>query len=146
MRDPSAIQTPSNTETQRKFEQLRNTLRDDVGGVDTVIRSLAQLRPKKRGVPRDWRTGVNYFKRHRHRMKYAELQERNLPIGSGVIEGTCKSLVSDRLKRAGMRWHKRGGQAVLNLRAWTQSDRFDNAWRILSDTYTTQVAELAAAA
>lgn len=134
------------TKTQRKFEQLRTILRDDASGVDTVIRSLVQLRPKRRGDPRDWRTGVNYFKRHRHRMKYAELQQQSLPIGSGVIEGTCKSLVSDRLKRAGMRWQKHGGQAVLNLRAWTQSGRFDNAWNILSDNYTAQVTELAQAA
>jgi hypothetical protein len=136
----------SSVATQLKYEQLRNALQDDPSGVDKVLRSLVQLRPKRRGDHRDYLTGVNYFKRHRGRMNYAELQALNLPIGSGVIEGTCKSLASDRLKRAGMRWRHHGGQAVLNLRAWTQSDRFDNAWQVLSATYATQVAELQVAA
>jgi len=124
---------------ERKFEQLCGILHDRPQGVETVIRSLAQLRPARRGDHRDWRTGVNYLKRHRHKMDYAGLRQLNLPFGSGVIEATCKSLVSDRLKRAGMRWDKRGGQAILNLRAWTQSDRFDRAWQLLSDTYTAEI-------
>jgi hypothetical protein len=41
---------------------------------------------------------------HRHRMHYAALRARNFPIGSGVVEAACKTLVSQRLKRSGMRW------------------------------------------
>jgi hypothetical protein len=132
--------------TQAKFEQLRHVLRDRASGVDVVIRELKKLRPPRRGDHRDYRTGVNYFTRHRERMRYAQLKADNLPIGSGVIEGTCKSLASDRLKRAGMRWKERGGQAVLNLRAWTQSDRFDTAWRLLAANYHAEVTEIRAAA
>ena len=33
----------------------------------------------------------------------------------------CKTLVTERLKRSGMRWSVRGGQAILTLRAWLQS-------------------------
>ena len=133
-------------ETQRKFEQLRKTLKEKPNGVDLVIRALKRLRHKPTGDARDWRTGVSYFERHRQRMNYADLEAMGLPIGSGVIEGTCRSLASDRLKRAGMRWDEAGGQAVLNLRAWNQSDRFDAAWRILHDGYTKNVAEIPLAA
>lgn len=136
----------SSVTTQRKYHQLREVLRDEASGVNKVTRSLVQLRPKASGTARDYRTGVNYFKRHQARMSYAELQSRNLPIGSGVIEGTCKSLASDRLKRAGMRWCSAGGQAILNLRAWTQSERFDNAWSLLRATYAAQVIDFPAAA
>ena len=132
--------------TQRRFERLRKILLEKPGGVDTVIRSLSRLCPERQGNARDWRTGVNYFKRHRHRMNYAELEAMNLPIGSGVIEGTCRSLVSDRLKRSGMRWDPDGGQAILNLRAWSQSERFDSAWGILQEKYSANVAEFASAA
>jgi len=72
-------------------------------------------------------------------MLYASLYRKHLPIGSGVIEGTCKSLASDRLKRAGMRWDEAGGQAVLNLRAWSQSDRFDAAWLLLQENYCADI-------
>jgi hypothetical protein len=35
---------------------------------------------------------------YRHRMRYVDLQARNVPIGSGVVEAACKTLVSQRLK------------------------------------------------
>jgi len=121
--------------TRAKFEQLRRTLRDEVSGVDSVIRALKKLKPRARGDHRDYRTGIAYFERHRKRMRYATLCRKHLPIGSGVIEGTCKSLASDRLKRAGMRWDPPGGQAILNLRAWSQSGRFETAWLLLQENY-----------
>ena len=136
---------PTSIKTQLKFKKLRTTLKDGRNGVATVIRSLAQLLRKRTGTRRDY-IGISYFKRHKHRMKYDDLAKRNLPIGSGVIEGTCKSLAADRLKRAGMRWAMHGGQAVLNLRAWSQSARFDNAWRLLRDNYEREVADFATAA
>jgi hypothetical protein len=136
----------SSLAAQAKFAKLRGLLRDAPDGVDKVIRALKRMRPKRHGDQRDYRTGVNYFTRHRDRMRYAQLQADNLPIGSGVIEGTCKSLASDRLKRAGMRWDTRGGQAILNLRAWTQSDRFDAAWGLLSANYSGEVPTISVAA
>jgi hypothetical protein len=129
--------------TRAKFERLRKTLRHHPSGADKVMAALKSLRPRRRGDPRDYRTGVTYFHKHRERMNYAALQAANLPIGSGVIEGTCKSLASDRLKRAGMRWDRRGGQAILNLRSWAQSDRFDAAWRLLQAHYSVQITAAA---
>jgi hypothetical protein len=125
--------------TRAKFERLRTKLRHHASGAAAVITALRKLRRPRRGDQRDYRTGVRYFRRHRDRMAYAALEAQHLPIGSGVIEGTCKSLASDRLKRAGMRWDRRGGQAILNLRSWTQSDRFDAAWRLLQRHYTAQI-------
>ena len=73
-------------------------------------------------------------------MGYAEAKAQGLPIGSGVVEATCKTLVTERLKRSGMRWSVRGGQAILTLRAWLQSNRFDSGWAVLSDTYRSEVS------
>ena len=93
-----------------QYEKLRHLLRHDLGGVEKVIRSL-------------------------NHMGYAEAKARHLPIGSGVVEATCKTLVTQRLKRSGMRWRHAGGQAILTLRALIQSKRFDSAWELLSGTY-----------
>ncbi len=95
---------------------------------------------QERKRPQSWKdakyqSSSNYFKRHRHRMDYARFQKQRLPIGSGVIEGTCKSLASDRLKRAGMRWDIPGGQAILTLRAAVHSERFDKMWTLLAECY-----------
>ena len=72
-------------------------------------------------------------------MRYADTQAGHLPIGSGVVEATCKTLVTQRLKRSGMRWRHPGGQAILTLRALVQSLRFDQAWALLSETYRQEV-------
>ena len=68
-------------------------------------------------------------------MAYAILREMNLPIGSGPVEAACKTLVTQRLKRSGMRWRHSGGQAVLTFRALAQSNQFDRAWALLARDY-----------
>ena len=121
-----------------QFHKLRHVLLDDCDGVEKVIRALDYQRKK---FPRRTRIGevLRYFRRNRHRMRYAETQARHLPIGSGVVEAACKTLVTQRLKRSGMRWRHAGGQAILTLRALVQSSRFDQAWALLSDTYRQEV-------
>jgi hypothetical protein len=78
---------------------------------------------------------VAYFREHRHRMRYHDLRAQLLPIGSGVVEAACKTLVSQRLKRSGMRWRVPGGQAILTFRALCQSERFERAWPLLVERY-----------
>lgn len=121
-----------------QFDKLRHVLRNDADGVNKIIRALIYLRSKH---PRQKRIGevLGYFRRHRRRMDYAPAAERNLPIGSGVVEATCKTLATQRLKRSGMRWRHTGGQAILTLRGLVQSNRFEQAWDLLSETYRTEV-------
>ena len=121
-----------------QFEKLRHVLRDDPNGVEKVIRALSYQRTRH---PRRKRIGevLRYFRHNRHRMRYADAKARHLPIGSGVVEAACKSLVSQRLKCSGMRWRHDGGQAILTLRALVQSERFDSAWTLLSQTYRQEV-------
>jgi hypothetical protein len=73
-------------------------------------------------------------------MPYAHLRAQNLPIGSGVVEAACKTLVSQRLKRSGMRWRTAGGQAILTFRALCQSERFERAWPLLVRRYQRDVS------
>ncbi|MGH8590311.1 MAG: hypothetical protein ACREXX_13590, partial [Gammaproteobacteria bacterium] len=84
-------------------------------------------------------TELAYFRRYRHRMRYAKAQAQNLPIGSGVVEAACKTLATERMKRSGMRWRHAGGQAILTLRALHQSARFERGWKMLSTTYKRSV-------
>ncbi len=76
-------------------------------------------------------------------MRYAEWKRAGLMIGSGVVEAACKTLVAQRLKLSGMRWSGRGAQAILTMRGWDQSDRFDEAWALLAATYQREVHVLA---
>jgi hypothetical protein len=65
--------------------------------------------------------------------------KHGIPIGSGVVEAACKTLVAQRMKCSGMRWGENGGQAILTVRGWSQSERFDHAWALLAATYRMQV-------
>ena len=129
----------NNATGRAQFHKLRHVLRDDADGVEKVIRALDYQRKK---FPRRTRIGevLRYFRHNRHRMRYAHTQTRHLPIGSGIVEAACKTLVTQRLKRSGMRWRHAGGQAILTLRALMQSSRFDQAWASLSNTYRQDVA------
>ena len=128
-------------ETRYRFEELRDALRDDHDGVERVIRAIDYLR--KKHPRRDaLRQCAAYFRKHRHRMQYASLVEPGLPIGSGVVEAACKTLVAQRLKLSGMRWG-RGAQAILTARGWDQSDRFDEAWAILAAEHHVEIHVLA---
>ena len=122
-----------------QFEKYRHRLRHEAGGVGRVIRALRHLRSQHPGNERIAQA-LGYFRNNQHRMGYAEAKARHLPIGSGVVEATCKTLVTERLKRSGMRWSVRGGQAILTLRAWLQSNRFEAGWAVLSDTYRSEVS------
>jgi hypothetical protein len=132
----------STRETQYRFESLRETLRDDEHGVDTIVRALKHLSTKH---PRNdaIRQALGYFRKHRKRMRYADLKARGFMIGSGIVEATCKTLVAQRIKQSGMRWSAGGAQAILTPRGWDQSERFDEAWALVAAAFHTEVTVLA---
>jgi hypothetical protein len=125
-------------QAKAQFAKLRQRLRDESNGVDVVVRSLRYLHhrhPRRKILARE----LAYFRNNRHRMRYADVKAQHLPIGSGVVEAACKTLVTQRLKLSGMRWRPLGGQAILTFRGWLQSDRFDRAWSKLAATYVKTV-------
>jgi hypothetical protein len=124
---------------QERFATLSDVLRDAPQGVDSVIEALGRLRrryPRRQAIHKT----IAYFREHRHRMRYRDLRAQLLPIGAGGVEAACKTLVSQRLKRSGMRWRVPGGQAILTFRALCQSERFERAWPLLAETYKQAVS------
>lgn len=128
----------TSTAAATQFAKYRHVLRHDHDGVEKGIRTLAYQRKK---YPRREKllTELSYFRRHRHRMRYAQLAEQKLPIGSGVVEAACKTLATQRMKGSGRRWRHQGGQAILTWRALLQSDRFAPAWDLVAQTYKKSV-------
>jgi hypothetical protein len=127
-----------NPKAKAQWEKYRHILRHETNGIQKVIRTLSHLK-KKHPKSKKIATELNYFRKNRKRMNYASLKERNLPIGTGIVEAACKTLVTARMKRSGMRWRHIGGQAILTFRSLVQSDRFEHAWELLKVGYKKKV-------
>jgi hypothetical protein len=119
-------------EAKRWYKKNRRILKKQDGGVEQTIRSIryyrASLNIRSASRLEEIRKALRYFTRNRKRMNYAQYRRQGLPIGSGVVEASCKTLIGHRLKRAGMRWSIDGGQSILNLRSVLLSKRWDFFW------------------
>ncbi|MEO8973681.1 MAG: ISKra4 family transposase [Ktedonobacteraceae bacterium] len=69
-----------------------------------------------------------YFLSHAERMRYPLFRAKGMHIGSGVAEAACKTVVSTRAKRSGMRWTPEGLDAVLALRTAVLNQSYDSFW------------------
>jgi hypothetical protein len=105
-------------------------LKHDPDARDVLIGEAARLSRRhalSQKVRDDVLSAWTYFTNHRHQMDYPGFLAAGLPIGSGVTEAACKTLVKQRLCASGMRWKNTGAKIVLSLRAlahttgrWTQ--------------------------
>ena len=115
-----------------EFERLKTLLKEADDGAEQVIRVLKYQRGRARGNKQARLDAeLTYFRNQRPRMHYAEYLRKKLPSASGVMEASCKTLVTQRLKRSGMAWTRPGGQAILTLRSLIQSERWRPAWELL---------------
>lgn len=107
-------------------------LKHDSGAAEALIGEMQKLSKKTsltKTVKDNLEAALTVFVNHRHRMDYATQIKNQLPIGSGVTEAACKTLVKQRLCGSGMRWKNKGAQVILSLRALVQSKgRWQQFW------------------
>ncbi len=136
---------PGKTNSSKRTQWLEERcqqLKHDSGAVEVLIREMENLQTKTRlnkTVKENLDKALTYFINHRHRMDYAAHIKNKLPMGSGVTEAACKTLVKQRLCGSGMRWKDKGAKVILSLRALIQSKgRWDQFWNKI-DQYGSQV-------
>lgn len=112
------------------YERYADKLLVEDDGAARVLRSMDYY--AQRGLSSGSRKALaqqrTFFVNNGSRMRYAEFRRRGLPIGSGPVEAACKTLIKTRLCRSGMRWSHQGGQAILALRTYVKSNRWDAFW------------------
>lgn len=129
-------------ESAALFKKMRHILK--TRGADPVIRHFSRL-PVKTRRKALLRRLLRYFETHRDRMQYQTYAEKGWPIGSGAIEGACKSLIKQRTDLSGQRWSPNGALNILWARALITDGLFDAYWQTPRDREST-VRETDAAA
>ncbi|NKC15298.1 MAG: ISKra4 family transposase [Gammaproteobacteria bacterium] len=94
-------------------------LEHDSNGAQKVLTELKRVGRKHltKETKDKVKDAIRYFTHQRPMMDYAGYREKQFPIGSGVTEAACKTLIKQRLCRSGMRWKEKGLKTVLSLRA-----------------------------
>lgn len=133
--------------TSQEVETWRRKLRDQP---DAAIEALAELASRRAALA--WPAGdpvaepldkeVTYFNNNHSRMDFPKATAMNLPIGSGMQEAACKTLVVERLKQSGMSWRQDGGQAILTFRGLLQSGRYEHAWDAIAANANVEITVL----
>jgi hypothetical protein len=78
------------------------------------------------------KAAISYLENNIPRMNYASYRKSRLPIGSGVTEAACKTLVKIRMCGSGMKWAASGSDCVLTLRALALTEnRWEEFWKNL---------------
>jgi hypothetical protein len=98
-------------------------------GAAPVLTALATLKPNNAKATEEVRKAIGYFTDNAARMDYPRFVALQLPIGSGAVESSCRTVIQERAKGAGMRWTEQGAQAVASLRALQKSGRWQEFWK-----------------
>ncbi len=75
-------------------------------------------------------TCAKYLTNKAAHLDYPTALTAGWPVASGVIEGTCRYLVADRMDITGARWSVTGAEAVLKLRAVRANDDSGEYWKL----------------
>ena len=92
-----------------------------IDGIVTAARKLPVAGVKKDELD----TAVGYFENNAPRMRYHWFRQCGLFVGSGVVEASCKSVIGQRLKQAGMHWTVSGADAIIALRCQEASSTWE---------------------
>jgi hypothetical protein len=133
---------------QWQLQVWRQSLADDDTAIDTIARYLRFHRNDAETSERLKKLNehITYIENNNDRMRYQTLRAQGMPIGSGITESACKTVVNMRAKGAGQRWSVPGLRGTLHLRALNASDRFDDFWAHFSKSHIANVNNCAHAA
>ena len=111
----------SATQRTRWLNRTRGLLKR--ARVDEVITALRELCRGR--TARKIRTHLNYFLKNRHRFAYTTMVGLGLPRGSGAVESAIRRVINLRIKGASIYWLPESVDAILLLRSFYKSGRWN---------------------
>ena len=87
------------SERARWIRERCHALKHRQGAASRILKQMRAI--DTRGLSAERRdkldAAITYFANHKHQMHYSRYRKQSLPIGSGVTEAACKTLIKQRL-------------------------------------------------
>ena len=99
------------------------------GEVGNVLQRLRKIKKGSAEAMEKLEDLIEYFDKHRERMRYAAYRKAGMLIGSGAIESVHNWVIQARCRLPGMRWSVDGANAMLRLRCAWASGRWDDIFK-----------------
>ncbi len=131
--DAAKAAFPRNKAQREKWlEEHCHDLKHKQGSGTRILKEMQVLAAEQRltePIREKLDSAITYFRNHKHQMHYARYRRNDFPIGSGVTEAACRTLVKQRLCESGMQWVEKGASVVLSLRALVlTNERWQQFW------------------
>jgi len=128
---------PNQSAEQKEWlNQSCHQLKHEVGTAQRLHTQMLELAKQKglgKTLSENLQAAITYYHNHQHQMHYSQFRQQHYPIGSGVTEAACKTLIKQRLCCSGMRWKEKGASIILSLRALIlTSTRWEQFWNRLN--------------
>jgi hypothetical protein len=119
-------------ERESWLEEVCHNLKHKSGAASRILKELKQYLAdiKLSSANKETlQTVITYFNNQKKKMQYSKNIKANMPIGSGVTESACKSLVKQRMCKGSARWKEEGASVVLTIRSIHMTKlRWDQFW------------------
>jgi hypothetical protein len=117
------LENPGNEEAAKEqAEKWCHTMKHQGG--QAIVDELRERGPPERFEARErYEEILGFFGNNVPRMNYPYYIAQGWQIGSGPVESACKTVVTARMKLAGMRWGEQGTDVVCHLRALFKSEK-----------------------
>jgi hypothetical protein len=91
------------------------------------LRQILTKRQRRKSARETVAKVITFFHNRQRWMQYNVYLTAGLPVGTGVVESACGSVVKHRMEGEGKRWSLKGAEAILALRSLKKSH--DNDFR-----------------
>lgn len=128
----ASIAEPNSKKKRQKWlDEHCHQLKHELDSAGQILSEIKTFRTKKLGkkVTEQLESTITYFENHQVQMDYSQSLGENLPIGSGVTEAACKTLVKQRLCQSFITWKEAGAGLILGLRTLVLTkERWKQFW------------------
>ena len=120
----AAAVTAWTTDVKMEVKRLKNLFENGYG-----IKALKELKKRHKKMPNyeGLEKCIKYIENRPGQFEYKAAKEKGLPIGSGKVESSHRSLIQKRLKKPGTWWLRENAEKMADLR----TVRANGCWALL---------------